>query len=214
MTEIIPAINVKTLKEVKQQLTIIESLGLPWAQLDVFDGSFTDRVGFNDPGALATVETRVKLEVHLMTWEPEQQIKEWIESGAKRIIFQFEATHKRQKIARQIKLFGLQAGIALKPVTPWKFCEIYFDDIDMIQILGVDPGPSGQKFKGEEILEKIRSLKKAYPEMRVEVDGGVDDTNAHVIKEAGADILVSGSYLFSSGDPEIAFKKLQDALGT
>lgn len=212
MVEIIPAINVKTLKEVKERVKLIESLGFSWAQLDIFDGVFTDLTGFNEPKKIKTLKTNLKFEAHLMTWEPEHILRDWLDAGIARIIFHYEATHAREKIIQETKAAGKEVGIALEPITPWQFAEIFFDTIDMIQILGVNPGPYGQTFQGEAVIKKIKTLKEVHPNVIVEVDGGVNDTNTRDLVRAGADILVVGSYLFESPDPIRALNHLKDIL--
>lgn len=209
MVEVVPTINVKTFAEVKDRVKIIEPLGLTWAQLDVSDGVFTDFVSFNSPEELRELKTHLKLEVHLMTYEPEHDLDRWISSGVRRIIFHYEATHKGERIINEITRAGLEAGVALRPLTPWQFAEKLFSRLDLVQILGVNPGPSGQEFFGEEVVRKIETLKKAYPDMTVEVDGGVNDKTAKMLVDAGADILAVGSYLFSGDNPKEALERLR-----
>lgn len=212
MVEIIPTINVKTIKEIKERVKTIEHIGVKWAQLDVSDGIFSDLVTFNNPEELRELTTSLELEAHLMIYEPEYELDKWIKSGVKRIIFHYEATHKRREIIQIVKGAWLEVGIALKPITPWQFAERFFGDIDLIQILGVKPGLSGQKFCGEEIIHKIKTLKEVCPSKIIEVDGGINDKNAKMIVEAGSDILAVGSYLFNNDDPKSAFEKLKAAI--
>lgn len=193
-------------------MKIIETIGVKWAQIDVSDGIFSDPVTFNKPEELRGLDTSCKLEAHLMIYEPEHELDKWIKSGAKRIIFHYEATHKRKEIIQKVKEAGLEVGLALKPITPWQFAERFFKDIDLVQILGVNPGLSGQDFQGEEIIHKIKTLKEAYQDIIIEVDGGVDDKNAKIIVEAGTDILAVGSYLFDSKDPKEAFAVLKQII--
>lgn len=212
MVEIIPSINVKTFEEVRDRVKLIESWGLPWAQLDIFDGIFTHVIGFNSPEKLRLLKPSLNLEAHLMIWEPDLHIHDWIASGVKRIFFHYEATFRREFIIDEIKKAGLEVGVALKPATPWGFAERFIPEVDVIQILGVDPGPYGQEFQGEEILDKIKTLKEAYPKLRVEVDGGVNDANIASIVDSGADLVVAGSYLFNSPKPKEALKNLRSLI--
>ncbi len=212
MIEIIPTINVKTFDEVKKRVKTIESLGLTWAQLDISDGVFADSIGFNNPEEVRELRTHLKLEAHLMIYEPEHALDKWISSGVERIIFHYEATHKRMEIIKRVTHAGLEAGVALKQITPWQFAEKLFPLVDFIQILGVNPGPSGQEFRGEEVIHKIETLQKAHPDVTIEVDGGVNDTNAKQLVQAGADILAVGSYLFGGTDPKEALEKLREAI--
>jgi len=209
MIEIIPTINVKTFEDVKKQVETIESLGLTWAHLDIHDGKFTDLIGFNQPEKLSGLSTHLKLEAHLMIFEPEHEIDRWIHSGVKRIIFHYEASHKREDIIKKLIGSGIEAGISLKPITPWQFIEPLLSSLDVVQILGVNPGPSGQEFQGEEVVHKIETLKKAHLGIFIEVDGGVNESNAKMLVDAGADILAVGSYLSESKDPKEALEKLR-----
>ena len=209
MVEIIPAINVKTFEALEERLKLTESFGVSWAHIDVSDGIFTPFISFNNPILLRDVKTPLFLEAHLMIFEPEHAIEKWIRSGVKRIIFHHEATYNREGIIERVKKAGLEIGIALKPITPWQFIEPFVSQIDLVQILAVDPGPSGQEFKGEEIIHKIKELKNAHPKTVIEVDGGVNDKNAKILIDAGASLLVAGSYIFDSEDPKEAFEKLR-----
>lgn len=212
MKAVIPTINVKTLDEVNQRIELIETFkDCVWAQIDVSDGVFTSVTSFNDPKALRDIDTRLSLEIHLMTWEPEHNIVEWIKSGAKRIIFHYEATHRRGYLINELRKAGIEAGMALRPVTPWTFAEAFLGALDMIQILGVEPGLSGQIFKGEEILNKVKTLKEAHPNVIIEVDGGVNNETLPGIKQAGADIVAVGSYVFDDPDPCATFQALQSS---
>lgn len=210
--QIIPAINVKTFEALKERLKLIESFGVSWAHVDVSDGIFTDFISFNDPILLRDVKTPLSLEAHLMTFEPEHSIEKWIRSGVKRIIFHHEATYNREEIIKKVRTAGLELGIALKPFTPRQFIKPFISQIDLVQILGVNPGPSGQDFKGGEIVNKIKELRNAYPKTIIEVDGGVNDKNAKMLIEAGASLLVAGSSIFDSEDPKKAFEKLQSII--
>ncbi len=194
-----------------------------WAQIDVADGKFTPHITWNNPEELRKLlsvrvgprEVRVSprfVEVHLMIEEPQNVIDDWLKAGVKRIIVHFEAVKNSSDIIfifRKCEAAGVEFGLAFNSDTPAEKILPYLDKIKFVQILAVDPGLSGQKFQPQ-VLDKIKFLKSNYPDVIIEIDGGINLEIAELCKEAGADILVSGSYIWNSSNPKEAFKKLSE----
>ena len=232
---IIPAINCKTFACVKKRIEEAQTF-LPtggWLQVDVSDGKFSASVSspralsyrrrpvssgvvssksWNNPEALAKwlkekKITGIKFEIHLMVVDPKPWVMRWFEAGAKRVIVHVEAL--TPKDIPFLEGFGKgKVGIALVPNTSLKQAESYLKHFSFVQLLAVHPGFSGQRFE-RNVLEKIVFLKAAHPEATIEIDGGVNDTTAPSIKDAGADIVVSSSFIFDAKDKKEAYNVLK-----
>ena len=150
----------------------------------------------------------VEFEVHLMVKDPEITIEEWVDAGAKRIIFHIEATHKPEECIKTIKRFKREAGIAINPKTKVSKIKKFLPEIDHVLIMGVNPGFSGQKFQPK-VLKKIKRLKKIAPNIKIGVDGGVNQKNAKEILRAGADFLCAASAIFKSKNIGKAIENLE-----
>ena len=206
MVEIIPSINVSDFDELKKRMKKVEPYA-KWAHLDVSDGVFTKHVSWHEPKDLVWIKTKLKLEVHLMTDRPERTIEEWLIRPVSRIIFHQEATKDHRLLIDKIHKAKKEAGMAIKPDTPWLKLFPYIKKVDMFQLLAVSPGPSGQEFS-EEILHKLGHIRHVCPECIIEVDGGVNKrVAARCIKE-GADLLVAGKAIFESENIKKTIKEL------
>lgn len=214
MAEIIPSINVDSFEELKQKVRLVEPY-VSWAHIDVSDGVFTKHVSWHDPKELMGFETSLKLEVHLMIENPEKEIDQWTIVPAKRLIFHHEATSTHTRLVEKIHQAGKEAGIAIKPETPWLKLFPFFGKVEVLQLLAVHPGPAGQRFQ-EEVLHKIEHIRQLCPECMIEVDGGVNATVARRCAKRGADFLVAGKAIFDppagGGSVEENIKRLQAAL--
>ncbi|MBQ3656242.1 MAG: ribulose-phosphate 3-epimerase [Bacteroidales bacterium] len=173
-----------------------------WIHIDVMDGQFVPNITFGLPIVKAFKKHSDKLlDVHLMINAPEQFAEEFIKSGAGMLTFHYEATKHSHRLINFIKTKGCKCGIALNPATPVSMLEEIISDVDMVLIMTVNPGFGGQKFI-ENSYSKISRCKemivKHNAKALIEVDGGVDNTNAGKLVNAGVDVLVSGSYLFNA----------------
>ena len=177
-----------------------------WYHLDVMDGRFVPNISFGIPVISAIrKETQKVLDVHLMIQEPEKYAATFKEIGADILTVHVEVCNHLHRNIEQIKGLGMKAGVALNPHTPLSSIEEILQDADLVCIMTVNPGFGGQKFipsmlsKIERLKEMI--IKKGY-HAQIEIDGGVTLENAKDIVTAGADILVAGSTVFGSPDPE------------
>ncbi|MGC8776061.1 MAG: ribulose-phosphate 3-epimerase, partial [Minisyncoccia bacterium] len=182
--------------------------------LDVADGIFTFNKTWNNPKKWQELNLGLNLEVHLMVEEPEEVVEDWLKAKAKRIIFHWEAVKLKNnpeeivlKILNLCSKYGAQAMLSICMETPLEEIKNVLDKFKYFQILAVYPGPSGQKFLPE-ALPKIKFLKNLKPEAIIEVDGGINPEVLLKIKPAGADIAVSGSYIFNNADYKKAFARL------
>ncbi|WP_158996306.1 ribulose-phosphate 3-epimerase [Mucilaginibacter sp. L196] len=186
-----------------------------WMHVDVMDGRFVPNISFGFPVLKAVKKYSKKfLDVHLMIVEPDKYIKEFVEAGADSITVHFEACPNLNRTIQFIKELGCKASVALNPHTTVASLEDIILDLDMVLIMSVNPGFGGQKFiqNTYKKLNDIKALKRRYnTELLIEVDGGVDINNAAKLVEAGANVLVAGSSVFSSPDPLAAIAALKEA---
>ena len=202
----IPSINVSDFDELKKRIKKIEPYA-KWAHLDVSDGVFTKHVSWHDPKDLVGFKTKLKLEVHLMIQSPEKEIEEWLIKPVSRIIFHQEAAKSPKFLIEKIHEAKKEAGIAIKPDTPWLKLFPYFGKVEVLQLLAVPPGPSGQEF-GEEILHKIGHIRSLCKECIIEVDGGVNKRVAMRLIKEGVNLLVAGKAIFEAKDIKNAIREL------
>lgn len=209
MIEIIPSILAKDFDEVKEKIKIVEDY-TTWVQLDVADGDFAPNVSWGDPVALKYYDPGVFIEAHLMVAEPEKVIEDWVKSGVKRIYFHYEATSQHEEIIATIKKSKLEVGIALLPETPLNVIDPFVDSLDAVLLFAGNLGFYGGEFNEEATLTKISALRKAEPDIIIEVDGGMNPKTAKKVVEAGANAIVSGSYIFESKDIKKAIEELRN----
>ena len=173
--------------------------------LDVMDGVFVPNLSFGFPVIEAIASKAVKpLDVHLMIVSPEKYVKRFAEAGADMISFHLNATDEPEAVLQQIRQCGAKAGLVINPDIPVESLYPYLDKCDYILLMSVFAGFGGQKFI-EDTYDRIKTLKaeilRQGLEIPIEVDGGVSPSNASALAEAGAEILVAGSAVFSADDP-------------
>ena len=192
--QVIPAILVKTKRGFEHKVKIIMR-HVNTVQIDVMDGIFVPNKTWAKVDIIKRLKLPIDFEVHLMVKEPEAVIESWADAGAKRIIFHIEATRVPEKCIKIIKRFKREVGIAINPKTCFSKIEKYLGSIDYVLVMGVDPGFSGQKFQ-HSVLKKLKKIRKLSPNIKIGVDGGVNQKNAKKIVDAGADFLCAASAIF------------------
>lgn len=183
-----------------------------WLHLDVMDGRFVPNISFGLPVIEMVTKVNKKIsDVHLMIVEPDKYIEAFKDAGADVLSIHIEACIHLHRNIEQIKSYGMLAGVAVNPHTPVSLLSDILRDIDLVNLMSVNPGFGGQKFIPHTI-NKIRELKRMINEkglrVKIEIDGGVTLENAASILEAGADVLVVGSTVFSSPDPKETIRRL------
>ena len=192
----------------------LEKSGIDMLHFDVMDGIFVNNITFGLP-VLQQVRkaTDMFLDVHLMIADPIRYVKCFADFGADLISFHIESKSDTLETIRAIKDCGIKAALAVKPATPAEEIYKYLPYIDMVLIMTVEPGFGGQSFIPE-TLEKIRDVRNKISELGldtdIEVDGGINSKTANSVIKAGANVLVSGSYLFSAEDMRIAANALRE----
>jgi len=177
------------------------------------DGHFVPNLSFGAP-VMKWVETKLPLDIHLMVENPADRVAEFLELGASHITFHAEAVAElsdRRALIKAIRDGGATVGIALNPETPLSSAGNVLSEVDLLLIMSVHPGFGGQEFI-EDVLEKVREARAAYPDLMIQMDGGVDDTTAELCKEAGANNLVAGSFIFRSSDRAKAIAALRGGM--
>ena len=181
--------------------------GAPWIHVDVMDNQFVPNLTIGPPVVKSLrFKTEKILDVHMMVVEPEKLVEPFAKAGADIITFHIEATSDTQGVIDLIRSTGKEVGISLKPSTPISTIEPYFDQIDLILVMSVDPGFGGQGYI-EGSTERIKEIKQKLIEqclqdrVLIEVDGGIKLHNAKEVVDAGADVLVAGSAIFGTDDP-------------
>lgn len=182
----------------------LEENGIDMLHFDVMDGVFVKNISFGLPVLEAIRKiTDMPLDVHLMITEPHRYVERFIKSGADILTFHVEAGSDVLETIKIIKASGIKAAISVKPATPAESVFDYLPYVDMVLVMTVEPGFGGQSFMTD-MLEKIRVLRDRVNEMGlntdIQVDGGIDGITCEAVKKAGANILVSGSYLFKAGN--------------
>lgn len=204
-TLISPSLLSANFINLKKDIEMINNSEADWLHLDIMDGVFVPNISFGFPVIEAVAkECKKPLDVHLMIVHPENYIKQVAATGAMMMNVHFEACVHLHRTVQEIHAAGMKAGVTLNPSTPICMLEDIINDVDMVLLMSVNPGFGGQKFIPG-IVEKTRRLKKMIEEKGskalIQIDGGVNDKTAPLLVEAGADVLVSGSYIFKAADP-------------
>lgn len=199
-----PSIFCGDLGRLSKEAKRAEEAGADAIHIDIMDGHFVPNLSLG-PGVVAAINrtTELFLDVHLMLYNPYDYVQKFVEAGADRIIFHFEATEDIEEIIQYIRACNVQVGLAFNPETSFEMIPKYLGNVDLILLMTVHPGFGGQSFIPE-VLEKVemaRSLcDKLKIDQRIQVDGGINQETGKQCVNAGADVLVSGSYLFNQPD--------------
>lgn len=191
-----PSLLAADFSKLREEIQEVESYGAEYLHLDVMDGNFVPNISFGAP-VISSIRKHSNLvfDVHLMVENPDRFIKDMVDAGADVITVHTEATKHLNRTIQLIKSYGKKVGVALNPSTPLDVIKYDLKDIDMVLIMTVNPGFGGQAFI-EGMLQKIKDLRSIDSNIDIQVDGGINDKTSKLVKEAGANILVAGSYLF------------------
>ncbi|MBT8276230.1 MAG: ribulose-phosphate 3-epimerase [Bacteroidia bacterium] len=211
---IAPSILAADFANLQRDCELVNNSQADWFHLDVMDGVFVPNISFGMPVIKAIAKHANKtLDTHLMIVDPDRYIKTFAGLGVNVLTVHYEACTHLHRTLQAIKAEGMQAGVALNPHTNVSLIEDTLKDIDLVCVMSVNPGFGGQSFI-ENTYKKVRTLKKMIMEQgastKIEIDGGVTNKNAVQLVEAGADVLVAGSYVFRSDDPTATIAGLKE----
>lgn len=178
-----------------------------WVHLDVMDHHFVPNLTFGVP-VIKWIKTGLKMDAHLMVEHPEKYLEGLAEAGVYSVTVHYEACPHLHRVISQIRDLGMKAGVSINPGTDVKALDAILPFVDMVLVMSVNPGFGGQTFIYS-AMEKIQYIKENFPGVLVEVDGGINAETAEMCREAGADILVAGSYIFKSKDRKKAIASLR-----
>ena len=213
--KIAPSILSADFTHLARDLAAIERGGADLIHVDVMDGHFVPNITFGLPvvRALKRAAT-LPLDVHLMIEHPARYVDDFVSAGAAMISVHVEAARHLHRVITQIRSRGVKAGVALNPATPVVVLEEIAAELDFVLVMSVNPGFSGQQFIPQSLykLRRVREvLDRAGSAAPIEIDGGIDETNAADVVSAGASILAAGPAIFGSRDPESATRALRAA---
>lgn len=215
-TLIAPSVLAADFANLQRDIEMINNSEADWFHIDIMDGVFVPNISFGMP-VLEAINKHAKktIDVHLMIIDPDRYITTFKKLGADVLTVHYEATTHLHRTLQAIKAEGMKTGVALNPHTNVSLLEDVINDLDLVCIMSVNPGFGGQSFI-ENTYKKVKQLKEIIVRNNastlIEIDGGVTSNNAKQLVEAGADVLVAGSFVFNSSDPKQTIIDLKNCI--
>jgi ribulose-phosphate 3-epimerase len=214
MIKISPSILSADFSKLGEEIKIIEACGANYIHIDVMDGSFVPNITIGNEVVKSLRKiSDLPFDVHLMINNPDNHIKAFAEAGSDIITIHAEATTHLDRSIELIKSFGKKAGISIVPSTNENVLDYVLENLDLVLVMTVNPGFGGQKFLSSQLrkIENIRNkIEKLGKNIELEVDGGINEKTCKSAINAGANVLVSGSYIFKSEDKKAAIESLRN----
>ncbi len=215
---IAPSVLAADFANLQRDVEMINNSDADWFHIDIMDGVFVPNISFGMPVLRDIAKHATKtIDVHLMIVDPDRYIKTFADLGSNILTVHYEACTHLHRTLQAIKAEGMKAGVAINPHTNVNLLEDIINDIDLVCVMSVNPGFGGQSFI-ENTYKKVERLKEIITQANantlIEIDGGVTNKNAKKLIDAGADVLVAGSFVFKSENPTNTIKELKEIIKT
>lgn len=216
MIKVAPSILSADFSILKEQIQLVEKGGADLIHIDVMDGMYVPNISIG-PVVVNCIKkvTKLPFDVHLMIEQPDRYIEDFVNAGADIISVHAEATKHLHRSLQLIRSFGIKACVALNPATPLEAVDYVIGDVDMVLLMTVNPGFGGQKYIPS-MTGKIRALKQKIEasgkDIDIQIDGGVGLDNIYEVTEAGANVIVAGSYVYGAEDVGFAISALKQSV--
>lgn len=209
-----PSILAADFANIQKEVEMLNASEADFIHVDIMDGVFVPNISFGFP-VMEAIKKHAKkpLDVHLMIVNPDQYLEAFKKAGAEVISVHYEACNHLHRTLQAIRQVGCKVGVALNPHTSVELLEDVIEEIDLVCMMSVNPGFGGQKFihKTYDRVKKLKSIiERKGASALIEIDGGVNQSNAPLLKEAGADVLVAGSFVFTSASPLETIRELKN----